>query len=72
MDLVVGAMVEEGYLTQAEADALPAPRLDVRTRDDLPTGTYFADWALPLAREGHATKKAQQRLPARRLQRFTA
>ncbi|MHA7818974.1 MAG: transglycosylase domain-containing protein [Erythrobacter sp.] len=52
MDLVVGAMVEEGYLTQAEADSLPAPRLDVRTRDDLPTGTYFADWALPLAREG--------------------
>lgn len=52
MDLVVGAMVEEGYLTQAQADALPAPRLDVRTRNDLPTGTYFADWALPLAREG--------------------
>lgn len=51
MDLVVGAMVDEGYLTQAEADALPDPKLDVRTRDDLPTGTYFADWALPLARE---------------------
>ena len=52
MDLVVNAMVEAGYMTQAEADALPAPRLDVRTRNDLPTGTYFADWALPLAREG--------------------
>lgn len=52
MDLVVGAMVEEGYLTQAEADALPAPILDVRNRNTLPTGTYFADWALPLAREG--------------------
>ena len=53
MDLVVGAMVEEGYLTAAEAKALPDPRIDVRTRDDnLPTGTYFADWALPLAREG--------------------
>jgi len=53
MDLVVAAMVEEGYLTQTEADALPDPRIDVRTRDDnLPTGTYFADWALPLAREG--------------------
>ncbi|QIQ86674.1 transglycosylase domain-containing protein [Erythrobacter sp.] len=50
MDLVVGAMVEEGYLTPAEAAALPAPRLDVRTRNDLPTGTYFADWALPIAR----------------------
>ena len=52
MDLVIGSMVDAGYLTQAEADALPDPRLDVRTRDDLPTGTYFADWALPLAREG--------------------
>ncbi len=52
MDLVVGAMVAEGYLTEAGARALPAPRLDVRTRDDLPTGTYFADWALPFAREG--------------------
>ncbi|MEP0392151.1 MAG: transglycosylase domain-containing protein [Erythrobacter sp.] len=51
MDLVVGAMVDVGYISQVEADALPAPKLDVRTRNDLPTGTYFADWALPLARE---------------------
>ena len=51
MDLVVGAMVDAGYMSQAEADRLPAPRLDVRTANDLPTGTYFADWALPLARE---------------------
>ena len=27
MDLVIGAMVVEGYLTQAEADALPPPKL---------------------------------------------
>ncbi|WP_066532270.1 transglycosylase domain-containing protein [Erythrobacter sp. CCH5-A1] len=53
MELVVQSMVDEGYLTAAEAKALPDPRIDVRTRDDnLPTGTYFADWALPLAREG--------------------
>jgi penicillin-binding protein 1A len=53
MELVIKSMVEEGYLTPAEARALPDPRIDVRTRDDnLPTGTYFADWALPLAREG--------------------
>ena len=51
MDLVVGAMVDVGYMTQSEADALPRPKIDVRTRNDLPTGTYFADWALPLARE---------------------
>ena len=52
MDLVVGAMVEEGYLSESEAARLPNPKLDVRTSNDLPTGTYFADWALPLAREG--------------------
>ncbi|MEQ5787070.1 transglycosylase domain-containing protein [Erythrobacter sp. NFXS35] len=61
MDLVVGAMVEEGYLTAAEAAALPDPRIDVRTRDDnLPTGTYFADWALPLAREGMEASYSRQ------------
>ncbi|MEQ8771813.1 MAG: transglycosylase domain-containing protein, partial [Erythrobacter sp.] len=60
MDLVVAAMVEEGYLTPAEAEALPAPRLDVRTRNDLPTGTYFADWALPIAREGMEASYSRQ------------
>ncbi|GMN02692.1 transglycosylase domain-containing protein [Erythrobacter sp. MTPC3] len=51
MDLVIGAMVAEGYLTQAQADALPDPKMDVRARNDVPTGTYFADWALPIARK---------------------
>jgi penicillin-binding protein 1A len=61
MELVIGAMVEEGYLTKAEAKALPDPRIDVRTRDDnLPTGTYFADWALPLAREGMEASYSKQ------------
>jgi penicillin-binding protein 1A len=61
MELVLGSMVAAGYLTKAEADALPDPRIDVRTRDDnLPTGTYFADWALPLAREGIEASYSQQ------------
>ena len=51
MKLVIGAMEEEGYLTAAKARALRNPPLDVRTRDTLPTGTYFADWALPFARK---------------------
>jgi len=50
MDLVLQAMVAAGYLTQQRADAMPVPRIDVRRRNDLPTGTYFADWALPQAR----------------------
>ena len=61
MELVIKSMVEEGYLTKAEAEALPDPRIDVRTRDDnLPTGTYFADWALPLAREGMEASYSKQ------------
>ena len=44
------AMVSAGYLTQAEADGMPVPVVDSRTKYDLPTGTYFADWALPEAR----------------------
>ena len=51
MRLVVAAMVDAGYLTGDEAGRLPTPRLDVRRRNELPTGTYFADWALPEARK---------------------
>ncbi|HSG33234.1 MAG TPA: transglycosylase domain-containing protein [Sphingomonadaceae bacterium] len=51
MKVVLSAMVDAGYLTQAEADRMPVPRLDVRARNDLPTGTYFADWALPEVRK---------------------
>src|SRR5690606_31340683 len=50
MRTVLSAMVDAGYLTAAEARRMPSPRLDVREVDDLPTGTYFADWALPAAR----------------------
>ncbi|RZA16632.1 MAG: penicillin-binding protein, partial [Proteobacteria bacterium] len=50
--VVLQTMVDAGYLTQAEASAMPKARLDVRDKgDNLPTGTYFADWALPEARK---------------------
>lgn len=51
MRTVLQAMADAGYLTQAQAHAIAAPRLDVRQTNDLPTGTYFADWALPEARK---------------------
>ena len=60
MKQVTGAMVDAGYLTEAERAALPTPELDVRTRDDLPTGTYFADWALPQARKGMEASYSSQ------------
>ena len=51
MRIVVASMVAAGYLTEAEAAAMKPPRLDVRNIEgELPTGTYFADWALPEAR----------------------
>ncbi|MGH6696006.1 transglycosylase domain-containing protein [Sphingopyxis sp.] len=51
MKLVLNAMVATGYLTEQERGALRTPRIDVRSRNTLPTGTYFADWALPEARK---------------------
>lgn len=62
MDQVTGAMVAAGYMTEAQRAALPVPVIDVRTRNDLPTGTYFADWALPIAREGMEASYTQQTL----------
>ncbi|MFN3619075.1 transglycosylase domain-containing protein [Sphingorhabdus sp.] len=48
--LVLRAMVANKAITQAKANATPVARLDVRVRETLPTGTYFADWAIPQAR----------------------
>ncbi|WP_341711501.1 transglycosylase domain-containing protein [Erythrobacter sp.] len=62
MKLVVSSMVAAGFITEAEARVMKAPALDVRARNDLPTGTYFADWALPEAREAAAGGYARQTL----------
>jgi len=51
MELVVRSMVDAGYLTAKDAKAIDPPRLDVRSHNELPTGTYFADWVLPQARK---------------------
>ncbi|QJQ31765.1 PBP1A family penicillin-binding protein [Sphingomonas lacunae] len=48
--VVLAAMVEAGYLTEAERRAVRLARTDTRARSSLPTGTYFADWAMPQAR----------------------
>ncbi|MBD3729157.1 MAG: transglycosylase domain-containing protein [Sphingomonadales bacterium] len=62
MDLVKAAMVDVGYLSPAQAAAMPYPKVDSRTRNDLPTGTYFADWALPDARALTENSYARQTL----------
>ena len=60
--LVKNALVAAGYVSQAEADGMRVPVLDVRTRNTLPTGTYFADWALPQARQLSEVGYARQTL----------
>lgn len=69
MRLVVNAMVDTGHITRAQARAMRTPRIDVRSRDDLPTGTYFADWALPQARTmsdvGYSRQTIQTTLDSR-------
>jgi penicillin-binding protein 1A len=49
--LVLKAMVAAGYLTPVQAAETRTARIDVRGNENLPTGTYFADWAMPQARE---------------------
>jgi penicillin-binding protein 1A len=48
--LVLKAMVANGKLTPERAKATPIAKVDVRYKETLPTGTYFADWAMPQAR----------------------
>ncbi|RSU74088.1 penicillin-binding protein [Sphingomonas sp. S-NIH.Pt3_0716] len=49
--LVTQAMVEAGYISKAQRDQLAPARLDVRESPDATSGTYFADWVLPEARD---------------------
>ena len=69
MQLVLNAMVATGYLSEQERKALRTPRIDVRSRNTLPTGTYFADWALPEARKlsdvGYSRQTIKTTLDAR-------
>ena len=49
--LVVAAMADAGFLTPREADAVVAAKPRQNIKQALPTGTYFADWVLPAARD---------------------
>lgn len=50
MQMVLNAMVANGKLSRAAADRLAPPQIDHRAGRALPSGTYFADWALPYVR----------------------
>lgn len=49
-ELVLAAMVETGVITKVQADAARPARFRPG-RQTLPTGSYFADWVLPQARQ---------------------
>ncbi|SNS05020.1 penicillin-binding protein 1A [Sphingomonas laterariae] len=58
--VVVAAMADAGFITEAEARAVQPARLNVRPLRTLPSGTYFADWALPAARDASGAVYAEQ------------
>ena len=64
--LVLNAMHELGFLTDAQLAAVQPARLRLGPRDDVPNGTYFADWVLPqaadLADDGYGQRQVQTTL----------
>ncbi len=67
--LVLRAMADVGFISEAKAKATGAAPTDVRMTGELPTGTYFADWAMPSARmqadEGYGAQSVKTTLDAR-------
>ncbi len=67
--LVLNAMVDAKFMSPAKRDAASPAQIDVRIRPDLPTGTYFADWAMPkardLAEESYGDERIRTTLDAR-------
>lgn len=49
--VVVRAMEDAGFLTPREADRVQPQRVLSSPPGQIPTGTYFADWVLPEARD---------------------
>ncbi|HEX8446560.1 MAG TPA: transglycosylase domain-containing protein [Sphingomonas sp.] len=58
--LVVQAMAEAGFIDARTRARVRPARLHVRTVGSLPTGTYFADWAMPQARDRAGMVYAEQ------------
>jgi penicillin-binding protein 1A len=67
--LVVAAMARDGVLSEREVRRLKPASLKVERQKVVPTGTYFADWVLPMARargdESYGEQVVQTTLEAR-------
>jgi penicillin-binding protein 1A len=67
--MVLNAMAAAGFISDAKARATAFPAIDHRVTRGLPTGTYFADWAMPQARavaeESYGAQEVKTTLDAR-------
>jgi len=60
--LVVGAMLDAGFLDKKEAAAVRPGVLRVKKSPQLPNGGYFADWVLPQARDRSGEIATEQKV----------
>jgi penicillin-binding protein 1A len=57
--IVVAAMADAGFLTRAQAADVQPQRVLPAKANALPSGTYFADWVLPAARDSAGEVKSE-------------
>ena len=60
--LVLRAMADVGFVSEAEARRAAPARLRLAPRDTTPTGTYFADWVLGQAETGDQPEYGERRV----------
>ncbi|WOK38147.1 transglycosylase domain-containing protein [Sphingomonas sp. C3-2] len=60
--LVMAAMVDAGFIDAKTAAGLKPAGVNIRPLRDMPTGTYFADWVLPEARDRAGAVYQEQRV----------
>jgi penicillin-binding protein 1A len=60
--LVLREMVESNMLSEGEFDTTRPARLNVRERETVPTGTYFADWVVQQAEQATADGEYGERV----------
>jgi len=61
-EIVLAAMARHGFITEGEAERARPASLNLRPVRSLPSGTYFADWVLPEARDRAGSVYAEQKV----------
>ncbi|MDB5683321.1 MAG: penicillin-binding protein family [Sphingomonas bacterium] len=60
--LVVAAMADAGFISKSTARRVKPARVRLQPVASLPSGTYFADWAMPAARDRAGAIYAEQKV----------